>query len=113
VRRLMMCLSRRGTGTNDPSSCVHFKLLGSPVVVSAAPAPHSDVSGPDALNGAPVECAHNGWGSSRLLEFAKEVEAPLCFLHQQCSVGGLGEVLTDVHPQEFGAAHFFPGSTKW
>ncbi len=69
-------------GNNDLSSCVHCALQGFPVVVSAAPAPHSDTAGQDALNGVPVECAHDGWRSSRSLEFAEEVEAPLCFLRQ-------------------------------
>ena len=27
-----------------------------------------------------VESAHDGWRSFRLLQFAEEVEAPLCFL---------------------------------
>lgn len=68
--------------TDDLSGRVHYALQGFPVVVSAAPAPHGDTAGQDALDGAPVECAHDGWGSSRLPEFAEEVEALLCFLRQ-------------------------------
>ena len=60
-------------GTNDPSSCVHDALQGFP---------HSDTAGQDALNGALVESAHDGWGSSHSLKFAEEVEAPLCCLRQ-------------------------------
>ena len=56
-----MCLARRGVGHPWSSSCVHYTLQGSPVVVSEAPAPHSDAAGQDALNGVPVECALDGW----------------------------------------------------
>ena len=75
-------LQRGEWGTNDPSSCVHDALQSFPVVVGAAPAPHSDTAGQNALNGAPVESAQDGWGSARSFEFAEEVEAPLCCLRQ-------------------------------
>ena len=52
------------------------------VVVSAAPAPHRDATGKDALNSAPVECAHDGLWCTCSLQFAQEVEAPLGFLRQ-------------------------------
>lgn len=48
-------------GTKDPSILVHYVLQGFHVVVSAAPAPHSDATAKDALNGTSVECAHDGW----------------------------------------------------
>lgn len=41
-----------------------------------------------------------------MLDFMQKVKALLCFLHQCCSVYGPGEVLSHVHPQEFGAADF-------
>lgn len=37
--------------TSDPSSCVYYVFQGSPVIVSAAPTPHSDTAGKNALNG--------------------------------------------------------------
>ena len=97
--------------TNNPSSCVHYALQGFPIIFSAASAPHSDTAGEDALNGASVECGHDGWWSTCPSEFSQEVEAALGFLRQWCSVGGPGEVFTDVHPQEFGAAHSLHSST--
>ena len=101
-------------GTNDPSAvftmrCNAFLLYSCCMISSAASAPHSDGARQDASNGAPVECAHDGWGSFRLLQFPEEVEAPLGFLRQRCSVGCPGEVLTDV--KEFGAAHSLHSST--
>ena len=65
--------------TDDPSSWVHHALQCLPAVFSAAPAPHRDTAGQDAFNGAPVESDRGR--SFRMLQFAKEVEAPLCFLH--------------------------------
>lgn len=47
--------------TNDPSSCVHYALQGSPVVVSAAPAPQSATAGKNTLNGSLVEHGHDEW----------------------------------------------------
>lgn len=44
-----------------------------PVVVSAAPTPHSDATGEDVLSGATVESAHDGCGGSCLPEFLEEV----------------------------------------
>lgn len=52
--------------TNDPSSCVHYALQGSLVVVSAAPA---HTAGTNALNCFPVERGYNGSRSTLLLEF--------------------------------------------
>ena len=68
--------------TNDPPSCIHYALQGFPVVVSAAPAPHSDAAGKDAFNGSSVECGQDGWWSTCPLELAQEVEALLGFLRQ-------------------------------
>ena len=98
-------------GTNDPSSWVQYALQGFPVVVSAASTPHSDATGKDALDGGSVECAHDQWWCTRLLEFAQEVEAPLGCIRQWCSVGGPAEVLTDVYPQENGAPQCLHSST--
>lgn len=56
--------------TNDPSSYVQLEwaiLQASPVVVSAAPAPHSDTAGENALNGSPAEHGYNGWWRSHHL----------------------------------------------
>lgn len=89
----------------DEAGCVNYALKSFPVVFSAAPAPHSDAAGKDALNGASIESAHDGWWSTCPSESAQEVETLLSLLHQRCSVGSPGEIFTDVHPQEFGAAH--------
>ncbi len=45
-----------------------------------------------------------GVGALALLSLAEGVETLLCFLGQCRSVVGPGEVLCDVHTQEFGAA---------
>jgi len=39
-------------------------------------------------------------------ESAQEVEMLLSLLHQRCSVSGPGEIFTNVHSQEFGAADY-------
>ena len=46
----------------------------------------------DALSGASVECAHDGWWCTGSPEFAQKIEVPLGFLHQRCSVGGLADI---------------------
>lgn len=55
-------------GTGDLSCCAYYALQGFPVVVSAAPTPHSDATGEDAVNVAPVERVHDC-----LPEFLEEV----------------------------------------
>ena len=75
-------LQGREWGTNDLTSCVHYALQCFLAVFSPATAPHSDIAGQDAFNGAPVECVQDGYGSFRSLELAEEVEAPLGFLRQ-------------------------------
>ena len=77
----------------------------------AASIPHSDAAGQDALDGASVEGAHDGGGGWCSLQLAEEVEAPLGLLGQWCGIGCSGEILTDVNPQELGAARSLHSST--
>ena len=44
---------------------------------SAAPIPHSDPAGQDAIDGDSVEGAHDELGGSFSLQLAEEVEAPM------------------------------------
>ena len=79
----VVCVLHGGEwGTDDLCSCVNHALQCFPAVFSAAPAPHGDAAEHDALNGASVKCAHDGWGGSCLLQFAEEVEALMGFLRQ-------------------------------
>lgn len=65
-----VCFVREGVGVyvfqgrkwraNDPSSCGHHPLQGSPVVVCAAPVPQSDAAAESALDGPLVKQNYDG-----------------------------------------------------
>ncbi len=61
-------------------------------------------AGQHTLNGSPVEGGEDGWRETCSFQPAEKVLAVLCLLGDWHGVGGPGEVLCDVHPQEFSAA---------
>lgn len=74
-----VCFVREGVGVcvfqrrkwcvNDPSSCGHHPLQGSPVVVCAAPTPQSDAAGENDVDGPSVKRNNDGWWRTCKLEF--------------------------------------------
>ncbi len=79
-------------------------LEGLAACCTTVPAPDSDAAGQHVLNGSPVESGEGGWRETCSFQPAEKVLALLRLLGEWCSVGGPGEVLCDVHPQEFSAA---------
>ncbi len=66
-------------------------------------------AGQHTLNGAPVESGEDGWRETCPFQPAEKVEALLSLLVEWHDVDGPGEILCNVHPQEFSAADSLHG----
>ncbi len=91
-------------GTYDLCSRVHCPLEGLAVSSTAVPIPDSDAARQHTLNGAPVECGEDGWWGDLLFSAGGESVGAVVPSWRVTCVGGPGEILCDVHPQEFSAA---------
>lgn len=92
-------------GTSNLPSHVHYALKGLVVGGSAAPKPHW-CSWSGCLDRRSIWWA---WGSHSLYLLEKR-KMLLGFFGQWCSVVSLGEILCNIHTQEFGAAHLLHSS---
>src|SRR4029434_6283207 len=94
-------LHGREMAADDTLRCLHHPLQGLAIGSGAATIPGSDAAREDALNGASIKVFQSFRRHATLLESPQEVNPLLCIFARRVRLHGPGEVILDVHTEEF------------